>query len=391
MGDISPVADFVARLERVIGRRSAALHEPQFAGNEWAYVKECLDSGWVSSVGKFVDEFEARLAEYLGAKYAVAVVNGTAGLQLALRVAGVVPGDEVLVPALTFVATANAVSHCGAVPHFVDSRSTDFGICPLALADYLENIAEPAADGFRNRLTGRRLAALVPMHVFGHPADMEALLAIAARYRMPLIEDAAESLGSRIGDRHAGTFGLAGVLSFNGNKIITTGGGGAIVTNDQATARRLKHLSTTAKVPHRWEFVHDEVAYNYRLPNLNAALGCAQLERLPEMLERKRHLAEAYRGAFAGTQGLEFVTEIPGCTSNYWLNAVRLSAASFPQRDALLAGAMEAGYQCRPVWRLMSRLPMYEQCPRADLSVAQRLEQSLINLPSSANLGSAAL
>lgn len=383
--DVSLVADFVARLERVLGKPVApiALHEPEFLGNEWAYVKECLDTRWVSSVGKYVDEFEVRLAEFTGAKHAIAVVNGTAGLQVALRVAGVAAGDEVIVPALTFVATANAVSHCGAVPHFVDSDQKSFGICPEALASHLESIAEPAAGGFRNRLTGRRLAAIVPMHVFGHPVDIEALLAIAARYKLPLIEDAAESLGSTIGQKHTGTFGQTGVLSFNGNKIITTGGGGAILTDDTELARYIKHLTTTAKQPHRWEFVHDEIAYNFRLPNLNAALGCAQLEQLPDMLRRKRQLAEAYKAAFSAAGDIGFVSEPEGCVSNYWLNAVRLKDADFDRRDAVLEAAVTAGYQCRPVWRLLSRLPMYAQFPRAELPVAHRLEKSLVNLPSS--------
>lgn len=383
--DVSLVADFVARLERVLGKPAApiALHEPEFLGNEWGYVKECLDTRWVSSVGKYVDEFEVRLAEFTGAKHAIAVVNGTAGLQVALRVAGVATGDEVIVPALTFVATANAVSHCGAVPHFVDSDQKSFGICPEALASHLESIVEPTAGGFRNRLTGRRLVAIVPMHVFGHPVDIEALLVIAARYKLPLIEDAAESLGSMIGQKHTGTFGQTGVLSFNGNKIITTGGGGAILTDDTELARHIKHLTTTAKQPHRWEFVHDEIAYNFRLPNLNAALGCAQLERLPDMLRRKRQVAEAYMAAFSDAGEIGFVSEPEGCVSNYWLNAVSLKNADFDQRDAVLDAAMTAGYQCRPVWRLLSRLPMYAQCPRAELPVANQLEKSLINLPSS--------
>lgn len=388
MQAVSSTTDFVSRLESVLGRpdRPISLHEPEFSGNEWNYVKECLDTGWVSSVGKFVDEFESRLAEYTGAKYAIAVVNGTAGLHVALKVAGVAAGHEVFVPALTFVATANAVSHCGAVPHFVDSDEATFGMNPEILADHLARIAEPVGDGFRNRLTGRKLGAIVPMHVFGHPANLEPLLAIAARYKMPLIEDAAESLGSWIGSRHTGTLGEMGVLSFNGNKIITTGGGGAILTNDAETARRLKHLTTTAKQPHRWEFAHDEVAYNYRLPNLNAALGCAQLERLPDMLQRKRKLANAYAQAFANTPDFRFVTEPKKCSSNYWLNAISLSPVLGERRDEFLGAAHDAGYLCRPAWRLLHRLTMYEDCPRTDLAVAEKLERQLINVPSSAPL-----
>lgn len=388
MDGASPISEFVSRIERVLGRPAhpIALHEPEFSGNEWSYVKECLDSGWVSSVGKYVDEFESRLAAYTGAKYAIATVNGTTGLHAALHVAGVEPGDEVLVPALTFVATANAVSHCGAVPHFVDSAEANFGLDPLALAEYLAYVAEPTTDVCRNRLTGRRLAAIVPTHVFGHPVDMEALLDVAARYKLAVVEDAAESLGSWIGNRHTGTFGRMGVLSFNGNKIITTGGGGAILTDDREVALRLKHLTTTAKLPHRWEFVHDEVAYNYRLPNLNAALGCAQLERLPTMLLKKRKLAEAYADAFADANEFRFAEESPGCTSNYWLNAILLPTALGMQRDEFIGAAHEAGFQCRPVWRLMHRLAMYAHCPRAELPVAKRIEQQLINIPSSASL-----
>lgn len=386
--DLTFSADFMARLASVLGKPVApvALHEPEFEGNEWNYVKECIDTRWVSSVGKYVDEFELRLAEFTGAKHAIAVSNGTAALQVALRVAGVGAGDEVLVPALTFVATANAVSHCGAIPHFVDSDPNTFGMCPDALVQHLEAIAEPVAGGYINRQTGRRLGAIVPMHVFGHPAKIEALLAVAERYKLPLVEDAAESLGSWIGDRHTGTFGQTGVLSFNGNKIITTGGGGAILTNDSILARHIKHLTTTAKLPHRWEFVHDEIAYNYRLPNLNAALGCAQLEQLPGMLSRKRELARAYREAFFGAPNFDFVDEPDGCVSNYWLNAIRLKCSDLEQRDALLETAIEGGYQCRPVWRLLSSLSMYLSCPRADLVVASELENSLINLPSSPSL-----
>lgn len=385
----SPAGDFVATLTRVLGAadRPLPLHEPEFRGKEWDYVKECLDTGWVSSVGKYVDEFERRLAEFTGARHAIAVVNGTAALHVALLDAGVQPGDEVLVPALTFVATANAVAYCGATPHFLDSSASTLGIDPQVLERYLSEIAEPVTGGYRNRNTGRRLAALVPMHTFGHPVDMPALLAVARRFCLEVVEDAAESLGSWIGDRHTGTFGRTGVLSFNGNKIITTGGGGAILTDDDARARHLKHLTTTAKQPHRWEFVHDELGFNYRLPNLNAALGCAQLERLPEMLTQKRSLAAAYRRAFSAQSALRFVEEPAGCRSNYWLNAVILEAGQAERRDELLQMANDAGYQCRPVWRLLHRLPMYADNPRAALPVAERFELGLINLPSSPCLG----
>lgn len=375
----------LAGLRRVLGEAGPVpLHEPEFRGNEWAYVKECLDTGWVSSVGKYVDEFERRLAELTGARHAVAVVNGTAALHVALHVAGVRAGDEVLVPALTFVGTANAVSHCGAVPHFVDSSEATLGLDPGRLAAHLGTVSRRTPQGLENAATGRRIAAVLPMHAFGHPVDLDGLLEVSARFGIPVVEDAAESLGSTWRGRHTGTFGLLGVLSFNGNKIVTTGGGGAIVTDDAALARAAKHLTTTAKLPHRWEFVHDEVAWNYRLPNLNAALGCAQLERLPDLLSRKRRLAEAYREAFAGVPGLSFVGEPAGCRSNYWLNALRLAKPDMAERDALLAAANDAGYHCRPAWTLLHKLPMYAACPRADLAVALALEASLVNLPSSA-------
>ena len=389
MANSLPESDgFIDALRTALGGADmpVVLHEPEFAGAEWNYVRDCLDTGWVSSVGKYVDEFESRLAAFTGVRHAVAVVNGTAALQTALLAAGVGRDDEVLMPALTFVATANAITYCGAIPHFVDSAEDRLGVDPVALADYLEATAERTADGFRNRTTGRRLAAVVPMHVFGHPVDMPALLAVAGKFALPVVEDAAESLGSWIGDRHTGTFGRVGVLSFNGNKIVTTGGGGAILTDDADLARRLKHLTTTAKVPHPWEFVHDHVGFNYRLPNINAALGCAQLECLPDMLARKRRLAVSYANAFAGRQDVSVIREPAGCRSNHWLNAVLLSQPDMSRRDAYLAAANDAGYQCRPVWRLMHRLPMYESCPRAPLPVAERLEQGLINLPSSAKL-----
>jgi perosamine synthetase len=377
-------ARFVKELRTLLGGGTpVSLHEPEFRGNEWAYVKECLDTGWVSSVGKYVEEFERRLAHLTGARHAIAAVNGTAALHMALVVAGVKAGDEVLTPALTFVGTANAVAHCGAIPHFVDASAQTLGMDAAALDAHLAAVGERTADGLRNKHTGRRIAAMLPMHAFGHPVDLEGLLEVARRNGITLVEDAAESIGSFYRRRHTGTFGLVGVLSFNGNKIVTTGGGGAILTDDPAIARRAKHLTTTAKHPHRWAFVHDEVAWNYRLPNINAALGCAQLEQLPDMLRRKRALAARYREAFAPFEELAFVDEPPGCESNFWLCAVVLKKPSLAVRDALLAAANDAGYHCRPAWTLMHKLPMYGDCPRAPLDVAEALEAGIINLPSS--------
>lgn len=363
-----------------------ALHEPEFAGNEWAYTKECIDSGWVSSAGKFVDDFEARLARFTGARYAVAVVNGTAALEIAIRLAGARSGEEVIVPALTFVATANAVVHCGALPHFVDSDPLTLGLDAQALQEHLQRLAERSGGAWRNRLNGRRLAAIVPMHALGHPANMAAILEVAGRYALPVVEDAAESLGSSIAGHHTGTFGLAGTLSFNGNKVVTTGGGGAILSDDAALARHARHLTTTAKRAHPWRFIHDEVGYNYRLPNINAALGCAQMERLPDMLARKRRLAHAYRAQFAGDPGIHFIDEPAGCVSNFWLNAVRLDIEEIEERDHIIGALVEAGYHCRPLWTLMHRLPMFCECSRAPLPVAERLEVAVIKLPSSAKL-----
>ena len=377
-------------LQGVLGtpKNMIALHEPEFTGKESVLVQDCLDSTFVSSVGKYVDQFEVMLADYTGAKHAVAVVNGTAALHIALKLAGVQPQDEVLLPALSFVATANAVVHCSAVPHFVDSSLDTMGMDPIALAEYLNTAAEPTSDGLRNRHTGRKIAAIVPMHAYGHPVDMTALMEMANRYKLPVVEDAAESLGSTYEGRHTGTFGEFGTLSFNGNKIITTGGGGAILTNDAELARHAKHLTTTAKRPHRWEFFHDEVAWNYRLPNLNAALGCAQMECLPSFLARKRELADRYQTAFSRLSGIRFMAEPIQSRSNYWLNTVRLEVPEMNMRDQILTSANAAGYQCRPTWTLLHKLPMFADCPHAPLPVAEQLEASLINLPSSAKLAS---
>jgi len=377
----------VEAIRNVTGPGSVALHEPRFNGNEWTYLKECLDSTFVSSVGKFVDRFEADLAAYTGARHAIAVVNGTAALHVALKLAGVCPGDEVLLPALTFVATANAVAYCDATPHFVDSAEDTLGVDPQALRAYLSHAAELRSGQCVNRATGRVIRALVPMHAFGHPVDIEGVMAVAHDFRLALVEDAAESLGSTVGGRHTGTFGLLGTLSFNGNKTITTGGGGAILTNDAKIAKHAKHLTTTAKVPHRWAYLHDEVGYNYRLPNLNAALGCAQLEQLPTFVAAKRNLYEKYRAALAEVPAVRLVTEPRGCTSNYWLQTLLLDETAADQRDAILATTNAAGLMTRPVWSLMHSLPAYQACPRMDLPVAKSLERRLVNLPSSASLG----
>lgn len=382
------IAEVLGAVRAVLGvpRQAIALHEPEFAGREWDYVKECLDTGWVSSVGSFVDRFERDLAAYTGATHAVATSNGTSALHICLLLAGVKAGDEVLMPALTFIATANAASYAGALPHFVDSEAVSLGIDAAKLDAYLGETAHVTDGVCVNRRTGATIRALVVMHVFGHPSDLDALDAVARRWKLVLIEDAAESLGSTYHGRHTGNVGLLSALSFNGNKVVTTGGGGAVLTNDAELGRRAKHLTTTARTPHRWNFLHDEVGYNYRLPNLNAALGCAQLERLPNMLARKRTLAARYERAFGGIPGVRFLCEPVGTTSNYWLNAIVLDTADSDHRDTVLAALNDAGYMSRPVWTLLHRLPMYAECPRMDLSVAELLEASVINVPSSAKL-----
>ncbi len=367
--------------------QKVSLHEPRFEGNEWNYVKDCLDTGWVSSVGSYVDRFEELLAEYTGVKRAVAVVNGTAALHLSLKIAGVKPNDEVLIPALTFVATANAVAYCGAVPHLADSEERTLGLDPGKLALHLEEIGEVRPDGCYNKQTGRRIKAIVPMHTFGHPVDLDPILETCQRFKLELIEDAAESLGSYYKGKHTGNWGKLSTLSFNGNKTITTGGGGAILTNDEELGKLAKHLTTTAKVSHPWLFYQDMVGYNYRLPNINAALGCAQMEQLPRFLEQKRVLAEEYRRTFSAVEGVRFVTEPEFGRSNYWLNALLLDEPYSGQRDQLLGESNKLGIMTRPAWTLMHKLPMYQDAPRMDLSVAESLERRLINIPSSAFLG----
>jgi perosamine synthetase len=380
----------VAAIRGVVGPGDVALHEPRFEGNELAYLRECLESTFVSSIGPFVGRFEAELAAYTGARHAVAVVNGTAALQVALELAGVGSGDEVLVPSLSFVAIANAVVYRGAIPHFVDSSPETLGVDPGPLRDWLKATTERRGGVRVNRSTGRPIRALVPMHAFGHPVDMEGVLEVARDFGLALVEDAAEALGSFWRGRHAGTLGLMGVLSFNGNKTITTGGGGAILTEDPELARLAKHLTTTARRPHRWAYAHDRVGYNFRMPNINAALGCAQLERLDALLAAKRRLHGLYRDAFTDAPGVTLVTEPPGCRSNYWLQTLVLKGADRARRDAVLEATNAVGITTRPVWTLLHRLDHFEDCPRMELPVAERLETELVNLPSSPHLGGSA-
>ncbi len=377
------ISQIIDAIIEVVGPGPVSLHEPRFDGNEWLYLKECLDSNYVSSVGKYVDQFEQSLANYTGAKYAISVVNGTAALQIALKLAGVNSGEEVLVPALTFVATANAVSHLGAIPHFVDSEESSLGIDVLKLREYLNANTEEQSGLCVNKSTNRVIRALVPMHTFGHPSDLEQLLLIAKDFNLVLVEDAAESLGSFFKGKHTGTFGLLGSLSFNGNKTITTGGGGAILTNNEALARRAKHLTTTAKISHKWEFDHDEIGYNYRMPNINAALGCAQIEKLPEKLIAKRELFKRYKEEFKRISGALIFEESSNCQSNYWLQTLLLEDDNLRLRDSLLDASNDIGIMTRPVWKLMSNISPYVNSPAMSLEGANSLYRRAINLPSS--------
>ncbi len=356
------------------------LHAPVFNGRESEYVQDTIDSTFVSSVGAYVDRFERDMARYTGSPRAVAVVNGTAALHLALRLVGVGQGDLVVTQALTFVATCNAIAYCGAQPVFVDVEAHTLGLSAMALESWLSENTHLDAEGFcRHRQSGAVVRACVPMHTFGHPADIDGLLAVCQRWQIALVEDAAESLGSLYKGKHTGCMGHIGTLSFNGNKIITTGGGGMLLTND-TLGTRAKHLSTTAKQPHPYEFVHDEVGYNYRLPNLNAALGCAQLEQLEAFVLQKRKLAAAYEGLFKGSE-LHFVREPDQCRSNYWLNAVICEDRQ--ARDALLKATNAAGVMSRPIWQLMNRLPMHQYAMHGCLEQSEWLADRVVNLPSS--------
>lgn len=376
----------VAAVREAAGPAPAALHEPVFAGNEIKYLNECIETGWVSTAGRFVDRFEQQLADYTGAKHAIAVVNGTAALHAALLAVGVDTGSEVLVPSLTFIGTVNPIFYCGAAPHFVESAIDTFGIDPQALSIYLSEIAEVDGSVCRNNRTGARISALLPVHIFGHPVDMDALNEVARRFHLPVVEDAAEAIGSTINGRHAGTLGAVGTLSFNGNKTITTGGGGAILTDDAALAGRMRHMCTTARVAHRWQFEHDMIGYNYRMPNINAALGCAQLEQLDDFIVRKRELTRRYAAAFGNASGLTLIREPKNTHSNYWLQSILLDPHHESERDAVLDALNDAGYGARPVWKLMHQMPMFARCPKMKMSLTEDLERRVICLPSSPGL-----
>ncbi len=360
------------------------LHAPVFRGNEKKYVLDTIESTFVSSVGEYVTRFEEMLAASCHCRRAVACCNGTSALEIALRLAGVAPGGLVLTQALSFVATANAIKHAGAEPVFLDVDRDTLGLSPDAVRDFLAGHCRLADGKCMERQSGRMVQACVPMHTFGHPARMDELQAVCSEWHIPLVEDAAEALGSVYKGRHCGTMGLLGILSFNGNKTVTTGGGGAILTNDERLGGLAKHLTTTAKLPHRWEFRHDAAAWNFRLPNLNAALGCAQLEQLDHFLQVKRNRAGAYAALFRDTEW-QFVAEPQNCRSNYWLCAVLTNSRE--ERDTFLEETNAAGLQTRPVWEPLHTLPMYEKCLRGDLLVTMDIAARLVNLPSGVGNG----
>jgi len=361
-----------------------SLHEPRFIGNERKYVLDAIDSTFVSSVGKYVDQFEKMLCEITGAKYAIAMVNGTNALHLALVLLGVEKGDEVLMQPLTFIATANAISYASAIPHFVDVDKDTMGLSPVKLESYLQEIAEMKEGKCYNRKTGKKISACVPMHTFGLPLYIDELVKVCSKYNIPVVEDAAESLGSFYKDKHTGTFGSLGVFSFNGNKTITSGGGGAIVTNNEKLAIRAKHLSTQAKVPHKWDYVHDEIGYNYRMPNINAALACAQLEMLEEFVANKRELSDLYFNFFKDKNDINLVREVKDAKANYWLNTIFLENEK--TRDAFLKFTNEKGIMSRPIWRLMNKLDMYKDCPKSDLTNSEYIESRVVNITSSVRI-----
>lgn len=356
------------------------LHAPVFMGNERKYVLDTIESTFVSSVGAYVDKSEQLMADICGAKKGIAVVNGTSGLQIALHLAGVESGDEVITQALTFVATANAINYTGAKPIFLDVDYDTMGLSPNAVETFLKDFGEMRKDGAYNKYTGKRIAACVPMHTFGFPVHLDELIHICDNWKIPIVEDAAESLGSYYKNKHTGSFGELGVFSFNGNKIVTSGGGGMIITNDEEKGRRAKHLTTTSKIAHPFEYVHDEVGYNYRMPNLNAALVCAQLEQLGTFLESKRALAKAYSNFF-DSNSIKFRTELDNTQANYWLMCVELS--NLEERDEFLKITNESKVMTRPIWQLMFRLPMYRECYYDDQKNAKFLEERIVNIPSS--------
>jgi perosamine synthetase len=359
------------------------LHEPRFVGNEKKYLNEAIDSTFVSSVGVFVDKFEEMMKDLTGAKYAIATVNGTAALHIALKLAGSDADTEVITQPLSFIATCNAINYTGAKPIFVDVDLDTMGMSAKSLEQFLENNSYQKDGKCFNANTHKQIVACVPMHTFGFPCRIDLIADICNKYHINLVEDAAESLGSYYKEKHTGTFGLLGTFSFNGNKTVTCGGGGAIVTNDPELAKRAKHITTTAKIPHKWEYVHDEIGYNYRMPNLNAALACAQLEQLKGFIENKRELSDKYELFFKNTD-IEYKTEIPGTKANYWLMTVLLKDSI--ERDNFLEATNSNKVMTRPIWKLMNKLVMFQDCQKTELTNSEWLEERVVNIPSSVRI-----
>lgn len=380
--DIQKITD---KIHQMYGTEEfVPLHPPCFIGNEKKYLNECIDSTFVSSVGKFVDQFEQMVAEYTGAKKAVVCVNGTNALHMSMMLVGVERGDEVLTQALTFIATCNAISYIGAEPVFIDVDMDTMGLSPKAMRRWLETNTHQESGACYNKTTGRRVKACVPMHTFGHPCKIDEIAQICKEYNIELVEDAAESIGSYYKGQHTGTFGRVGAISFNGNKTITTGGGGMMLFNEEKLAQHAKHLTTQAKVAHRWEFVHDEIGYNYRMPNINAALGCAQMEQLERILADKRDTAQQYKAFFEGHEEIEFFDEPDNCKSNFWFNAVLLK--DYAAQQIFLEYTNNHGIMTRPIWQLMNRLPMFEHCQTDGLANTENLVNRVVNIPSGAKI-----
>ena len=373
-------------IREVTGKNYLPLHEPKFDELEKENLNNCIDTTYVSSVGEYVNHFEENIAEFTGSKYAIAVVNGTSALHLALKLIGVDINHEVICPSLTFIGTVNAISYLGAKPHFVDCDEKTLGIDPVALINWLEEISIKKGNKTFNKKTGRIISAIVPMHTYGHPAKIDQILEISREYNLKLVEDAAESLGSFYKKKHTGTFGEIGILSFNGNKIITTGGGGALLTNNEGLAKSAKHFSSTAKVPHEWRYIHNEIGFNYRLPNINAALGCAQLKKIDKFLDAKRKLFLKYKEVFQSIDGVNLFSEPENSKSNYWLQTIILENGFENQLEDILKNTNKKNIMTRPAWNLIHQLDMYADSPKSPLPVSESLSKRIINIPSSAFL-----
>ena len=367
---------------KVTSQKKMSLHDPIFFKNEIKYLMNCIDAKMVSSIGDYVDKFENHLCKFTGAKYAVAVVNGTSALHLALVVSHLKSNDEVLIPALNFVASASAIVNAGGIPHFIDSSEENLGIDPILLRKYLQKISVIKNKKCFNKKTGRRIHSIIPTHIFGHPCNIKDIKKIAKDYNLFLIEDAAEALGSYYKGKHAGNWGSMGILSFNGNKTITTGGGGAIITNNKELAKKAKHLSTTAKLKHKWAYIHDDFGFNYRMPSLNAAIGCAQMENISFILSNKRKLFNIYKKVFVKLDGVKIFSEPKDCKSNYWLQTLIFDKKQINERNNFLKKSNSLGVQSRPVWNLISKLPKYKKFPKSSLKTSLSLEKRIVNIPS---------